>query len=600
MPSSPRELPEFSVEDFERFRQLLLEKCGMYFDDNKLGVIRNAVQDRMVAGSIADYQNYYRMLTEPSQTRGLELDAVQSATGYRSLGRELRRLIESLAVNETAFFRNKEHYRAIGEEVLPRLFRRHAVDRRIRIWSAGCSTGQEPYSLAMTVQESLQKAGLNPANWKIEIVASDISERALRVAQSGRYRSDEMRGMTPEQIATWFRSLSAPSVATAPLDPADIIGPGRVPTIRHRPQVAFEVSPQVREMVKFYFFNLVTPTFPDDKFHHFDLILCENVTIYFTPEITRQIIHNLGNTMNDGGFLFIGYSETLWQVSDRFKLINTQETFYYQKPFPNEEPTRYARHQPLTGPLSDQAPRTAPSGILPQTTDQLRLRRTDNSARTDPVFRRVSPAIPKKATDDLPTPTRSGPVPLPTKSRPDELLVATANLETRSWRELLDDGKELLRDHQFDRALISLEQAQVLSSHQPEIMCALADIKLKLGDYKGATELCQRVIGLDNLSEAAHLMLAMIHHREGKLDRAIEEFRRTIYINIDSEIAHMRLGDIYRDMGKRNDALREYKHALSLLKQKGPEEIIEDLSVGLLVQACQLNINRLTPRAHRQ
>ncbi len=593
-----KEWPEFTTEQFERFRLLLQEKCGMYFDSSKLGVMRSVIQDRLAAHNLTDYDAYYRLLLETSHTQKLELN--QPPTGQRALSREMRRLVESLAVNETSFFRNKEHYRAIKEEVLPRLIRRHTLDRKLRIWSAGCSTGQEPYTLAMAVLETLAQMGHDIANWKIEIVASDISERALRVAHAGRYRSEDMRGLAPEQIARFFRPLSAASVTTAPLDPSDIFGPDRAHLIRHRPQAAFEVSPQVRDMVKFHFLNLVNPNYPPDKFNNFDLVLCENVTIYFTPEITRQVIHKIGAVMNEGAFLFIGYSETLWQVSDRFKLINTQDTFYYQKPFPNEDPRLYVRHAPTTGPLSSQT-------IKPSTTDQLPTKSVpDRVGKTDPLpdMRRAERNLPAKEPPEGVQTRYTRPnynyVP-PTAPRKTQEInkPSRPELPLKTWQELLTEGRQKMAEHDFDKALATLELALAVGPQQVEVLCTMAELKGNLGDYKTATQLCQRAIQIDSLAEPAHLMLALLHQKAGQTEKAIEEFKRAIYINLDSVIAHMHLADIYQRTGRQREALREYKQAQSVLQQKNSEEIIEGFPVALLIQTCQQNIIRLTPRQSR-
>lgn len=609
--SSGENLPEFDHAQFERFRQLVQEKCGLFFDESKLAVVRNVVQERMVAQGLADYEDYYQQLTTPSQTGTLTPpDASQPPTGQRVLSRELRRLVEKLAVNETSFLRNREHYRAISEEVLPRLLRRHADTKRLRIWSAACSTGQEPYSLAITLLEVFQQQGLPVNQWTIEIVATDISERALRMAHAGRYRSDEMRGLTQQQTERYFRPLSGPAVVTAPLDPAEIYKPGRSQLNRYRSRAAFEVSPQVRQLVDFQFLNLVLAPYPADKFHSFDLVLCENVTIYFPPEVTRQVIQNIYNTMNDGAFLFIGYSETLWQVSDRFKLINTQDTFYYQKPYPNEDPSRYVRRAPATGPLSAE--------VLEKhtTTDKLRYQRPASLPEPPKPGRKTDPLsnVPKPVKLPAERPP-VGPVahlPVIGGNRPRYLLTDNTSHSkageapkpakasaSSNWRELLLTGKQHMAEHEFDKALEKLEQAQAAGPDEVDVLCAMAELKLKLGYYDTAAMLCQRAIEINRLSEAAHLMLAMIYHKEGRIEQAVQEYKYTIYINLDAVIAYMRLADIYRDTGHQRDALREYKRALAVLQQKAPDEIIEDLSVGLLIQACQQNITRLTPRQSR-
>jgi tetratricopeptide (TPR) repeat protein len=130
-------------------------------------------------------------------------------------------------------------------------------------------------------------------------------------------------------------------------------------------------------------------------------------------------------------------------------------------------------------------------------------------------------------------------------------------------------------------------------------MCAMAELKLILGEYDTALQLCKQVIQVNRLSEAAHLMLAMIYHKEGQIEAAIQEYKSTIFINLESVIAYLRLGDIFRDNRQPREALREYRRALDVLRKKAPEEMIGDFSVGLLRQACQQNITKLNQRGFR-
>ncbi len=590
----------------------------MFFDHNKLTVMRTVLQERMLALNLIDYDSYYRLLNDHSYSQPLSGEGkLQPPTGHRVLSREMRRLVEGLAVNETAFFRNREHYRALREEVLPRLFRRLAKTRHLRIWSAGCSTGQEPYSLAIAIVEILRSQGQSPTEWHIEIIASDISERALRVAYNGRYRLDEMRGLSAEQIKAYFQPLSAHTVATAPLDPDEIYKPGHNTVIRHRQRMAYEINPQIRQMIDFNFFNLTMAHFPQEKFKAFDLVLCENVTIYFTPEVTRQVMNNIYAAMNEGAFLFIGYSETLWQVSDRYKLINTQDTFYYQKPFPHEEPSRYLRRPPTTGPLSDDGlmpPLNRPAGSSNRT-DELARRNSkpveplpSRNNITDPLPPPTRPVVgempvlggnqpPRVITDPLTPKLAARPAPVRPAAQPSSVSPRPPTPHPNEWLTLLGEGRQLMKEHEFDQALSRLEAALAVGPIEVDTLSTLAELKLKLGDYARAMELCLKAIALNPLAESAHLMLAMIYHKEGRIEEAIQEYKNTIYVNLDAVIAYMRLADIYRDTGHQRDALREYRRALNVLQQKAPDEIIEDLSVGLLMQACQQNITRLAPRS---
>jgi chemotaxis protein methyltransferase CheR len=554
----------------------------------------------MAALHITDYQVYYALLlTSPAVDNPPDFNPspTQKPNPAHS---EILKLIEGVAINETSFFRNKEHYRTLQEEELPKLIRRHTRDKHLRFWTAGCSTGQEPYSLAMCAHDTLRKLGESPSNWNIEILATDISGRVLKTARQGRYRSDEMRGLSPEQIELYFQPLSAPTVLTAPLDPAYIYIPGKIAAIRGRIQPSFEVNPEIRRLVKFEFFNLITPVLPQHLFQKLDLVLCENVTIYFAPKTTRTVIENIYKALDYGGFLFIGYSETLWQVSDSFKLINSHETFYYQKPFPQEDLSRHARHRALTGPFIPPAGTAdQPQGAAKPLAERIAANRAGFPLKES--TRQQLSLSEQSASNPLEKPEASA------RTKKPELLPAVPPIEQRSGkpgeepdgRSLLAEGKLKMAAHEFEQALAYLERAVAASPRDDEVLCAMAELQLKLGEYEAALQLCRQVIQINRLSEAAHLMLAMIYHKEKRIEAAIQEYKTTIFINLECVIAYLRLGDIFRDNRQPREALREYRRALDVLRKKAPDEIIEDLSVGLLRQACEQNIARLNQRGFR-
>jgi chemotaxis protein methyltransferase CheR len=580
---------------FELFRDLLFQKSGMVFDETKRMVLRNALADRMAALKISDFQSYYNLIV-PAPSTDTPADPNHPQDRVLMAARaELLKLIEGVAINETSFFRNREHFQTLREEILPRLIRRHATTKRLRFWSAGCSTGQEPYSLAICLAETLRQEKEYLEEWNIEIYATDISGRVLNIARQGRYRSEEMRGLSSEQIAKYFEPISSGAVHTAPLDPSAIYIPGKVALSRGRQSPSFEVRPEIRHLIKFDFLNLITPEFPS-RLTQLDLILCENVTIYFAPATTRKVIENIYSALDYGGFLFIGYSETLWQVSDRFKLINSHDTFYYQKPFPNEDLSRQSRHKALTGPVN----------ISSEITNARKAHRAQNlrEVAEQGVFAvdgqnlsgpaTFQPAVPKQAAPPLPPPA---PAPV---SRPNPLLSQpSGGPQKLTGKAFLTEGKRKMAANEFEEALTLLSRAIAVNPQDDEVLAAMAELKLKLGDYEAALQLCKQTILINRLSEPAHLMLAMIYHKEGQLEIAVQEYKTTIFLNLENVIAYLRLGDIYRDHRQPREALREYRRALEVLRKKAPDEIIEDLSVGLLRQACEQNIANLNMRGFR-
>ena len=262
-----------SQDEFDGLRDLLSRAAGLVFDDSRRDSMAYSVAERMRKAGTTSVAAYLLKLEEPG---------------------ERQHLLDEVTIQETHFFRNPPQIRALRQHVLPELLR-HAEGngRRLRIWSAGCSTGEEPYSVAMVLRELLPSA----AGWDVKVVATDISSRALEAARAGRYGARAVQLATPEELARFFQPT--------PDDPAG----------------GHEVRPEVRELVEFRHHNLVTEAVPFAPSERVDLVLCRNVTIYFGRETTRALMVRLHECLRDGGYLFLGHSETLWQVSEDFRLV---------------------------------------------------------------------------------------------------------------------------------------------------------------------------------------------------------------------------------------------------------------------------------------
>ncbi|MCW2613464.1 MAG: methyltransferase, CheR-type, partial [Frankiales bacterium] len=255
--------------DLDRLRTVLARAAGLVFEDSRRDSLGYCVTERMRATGAPDVRAYLA-LVEPSGSP------------------ELQPLLDEVTIQETHFFRNPPQVRALRQHVLPELVREADTrGRRIRIWSAGCSTGDEPYSIAMVLRELLPST----AGWDVKVIATDISAGALATARAATYGPRALHLATPEQLARFFT---------------------RTADGRH------EVRPEVRELVEFRHHNLVREAPPEDGL---DLVLCRNVTIYFSRETTRELVSRLHGGLRDGGYLFLGHSETLWQVSDAFRLV---------------------------------------------------------------------------------------------------------------------------------------------------------------------------------------------------------------------------------------------------------------------------------------
>ncbi|MBX0326759.1 tetratricopeptide repeat protein [Oscillochloris sp. ZM17-4] len=259
-------------------RDLLAGYCGVYLDDSRHPTLRGAARRR--AG----------LLGQPIQ-------AYADGLAGTGAGPELHSLAELLLNHETVFFRNRPHMAALRDAILPDLHRRLPPGAPIRIWSAGCATGEEAYSIAIAACEAL---GDQPAR-PIEILGSDLSEDALSRARAGVYRGRSLGNLSEAQRRRFFTPR----------------GDG------------LAVGAQLRRMVRFERRNLLEPIPPE--FIGVHLIFCQNVTIYFQVETCRALMGRFYEALAEGGGLFLGFSETLWNIFSRFRWREVSGTYVYYK-----------------------------------------------------------------------------------------------------------------------------------------------------------------------------------------------------------------------------------------------------------------------------
>ena len=280
--------PELTDLEFAAVARLLHDTAGLSFDGSRRDSLAYGVGERMRASGCGDVPAY--------------LDLVSGPAGAT----ERQALVDEVTIPETHFFRNPPQVRALRTHVLPELLKLAAPTRRLRIWSAGCSTGEEPYTVAMLLRELL------PANsgWDVQIIATDVSTRAIAAAEAARYgeRAFVMTEPVDQQRFFWLDTESRD----------------------------FVVRDEVRDLVEFRHHNLVTdpPPFGPGEV---DLVLCRNVTIYFDRATTKRLMQRLHGCLRDGGYLFLGHAETLWQLTSDFALVSLGDAFVYRRADPDGE-----------------------------------------------------------------------------------------------------------------------------------------------------------------------------------------------------------------------------------------------------------------------
>jgi chemotaxis protein methyltransferase CheR len=266
-------------DDFKAFSQLVRAKAGINLHEGKRELVRARLSRRVRECNFLTFRDYYDYV-------------VSDETGD-----ELIQVLDSISTNLTNFFREPKHFSFMNEKMLPDLVaeRQKKGPKRIRIWSAGCSTGEEPYSIAMTVLDFSQRM----VDWDFKILATDISTRVLRSAWEGEYRADRMRDVPVARLRKYFTK-----------------GMGNR-------NGWFRVRDDIRQLVIFRRFNLMEP-FPFK--HPLDLIFCRNVMIYFDKATQARLVKKFHGALNAGGYLFIGHSESLTGVDHGFKYV--QPTVY--------------------------------------------------------------------------------------------------------------------------------------------------------------------------------------------------------------------------------------------------------------------------------
>lgn len=266
-------------EQFGLYRDFIYRHSGIRVEVSKIALVTNRIRRRLKAHGLTDFDDYYRLLT---------------TTGSDN---EIASFLDAVTTNETSFFRTPQHFTWFQDEFLPACVARQAKPAElppVRVWSAACSTGQEPYSLAMCVQEST----LRLAGRKVSILGTDISAEALREARQGIYKQRAVEDVDPQRRSRSFRASTDGTT--------------------------YAIRPQLKELVEFRSHNLMTPL----RATPFDCIFIRNVLIYFDRASKQRVVALLIQSLAPGGYLVIGPSEGIY---DMLAPLVKKKTFLYQK-----------------------------------------------------------------------------------------------------------------------------------------------------------------------------------------------------------------------------------------------------------------------------
>lgn len=494
MPREDSLRKDLTPHEFELFRDWIHKHSGIFLEDSRVDSLRISLVTRATRFDFTDYGDYFRLLSNDEQ--------------------EFKELMNLVTINETSFFRFPAQFEAFRDRIIPEIVdgRPQGANRQFRVWSAGCSTGEEPYTISMTLLDSTLEA----LGHRLEVVGTDVSTQALDRARKGVYPDRAVANLDPFLRSRWFETVDG----------------------GHRP------VKRVRDNCNFHFHNLIKEPYPLAFMSNWDVIFCRNVTIYFRVESTRRVVDHFFDALNPGGYLFIGHSETLTSISDRFEPVEIDGVFLYRKPHVKRSLSFeeiVARRQQRTG-VASREPAEGTVGA-----------RKYRSTRRPP--------------EPEPKPDRVG--------------------------ALLDEARGLLEQACAVQALVLAQDALKLepTNVQAHLMAAFA--YADMGKFVEAMEQAQQVLLTYPLTAGARYIMGVIHQQQGDVEAALTEFKRTIYIDPDFVLAHFAVANLQRQQGKNDEACRSYENALRSLQVK-PEGswtvFLGGFRSDLLAKTCERSL----------
>jgi chemotaxis protein methyltransferase CheR len=267
---------------FDRLRKVVYERAGIFFQDTKKYVLESRLSRRLEELNFDNFDQYLLFLTAGPY----QMD-------------EFQEMFNRITINETSFFRNEPQLEVFEKTVLPQLLEARKTNKTLRIWSAACASGEEPYTIAMQIHRSL---GVRLSDWRIEILGTDISEKVLLQAQEGKYLHYAVRTVNDMVLKRYFKQENS----------------------------FYQLDPTIMSMVHFEKLNL-KESMAAKRFGKWDVIFCRNVMIYFDDKMRTQCVRLFHDQLAADGTLFIGHSETLRNIDVPFEAMPAAQAFAYVK-----------------------------------------------------------------------------------------------------------------------------------------------------------------------------------------------------------------------------------------------------------------------------
>ncbi len=514
-----------SADHYHRFQTLILNRTGMLFGQRRQHALGRGVIGQAHTAAHGDVDRYFNML-EQTQTDTPLWDA----------------LIQELTIGETYFFRDKSQIRTLEQHILPRIIAAHQHDRRIRIWSAGCASGEEPYTLAMLLSELI----VDLDKWHITILASDIDKAVLEKARRARYRSWSFRQTDDIYKTRYFRKQ------------ADV----------------YQLVPQIQKQVHFFYLNLNETVYPSlaTNTNALDLILCRNVAIYYSEAVIGRVAERFHRCLISGGWLMMGASETSIPVFHQYTPCNFLGATVFQKcDGPVSPSVRFDMN--LMGEYGHR------ETVLPPSKFNIHCR---ESTITPQIFElpQISelPQLPDIAIEPLPE--TWGQV----VSSPE--ILSGELMEKHDEVDAFGQGRQLIKEKRYEAAIDCFKTCIASNPGDGASFYQLARIYANLGQMDVAASFCQQAIDIDPLNPEAHYILALIYQETGDMSSAVAQLKQAVFIDNRFTLAHFTLALFCRQEGQMEKARRHRQRAMQLALDLDPDAVLfgsDDLTARTLL-----------------
>ncbi len=487
--SSPRKL---SIPEplLNQANQTISQKLGLLFPQERLSDLERGILEASAELGIADVQTFVEQLNNsPFHSKYVQI------------------LAKYLTVGESYFFRDARGLRIFKKYVIPEILAsRTGGQKALKIWSAGCCRGEEPYSLAMILKKLIPD--LN--SWNLTLLGTDINSDFLKLAFRAKYDEWAFR-RTPAAVKKTYFKQSGKNY--------------------------FELSGEIRGMVKFFFLNLVDDIFPSpiNETNGVDIIFCNNVLMYFHPELAKKVVKKFWYCLNEGGWLFVAAPEVSQTLFSEFTPVNFQGTTLYRR---------------ITGIAKQEKERIS----------------------AVPIYSEI-PARLSHEVEAVGLPLRESPPIEPAQVEKQEEEVAPYALAEKYFHE---------NDYNRCEAIAA---SLAVNSNDVQGKKLMAKLCANFGKMDESLQWCKRAIQVNSLDASVHYLTASILLERGQIEEAIQSLRHTLYLDQNFVLAHFSLGSLLRNKQKLLEADRHLRIAFQLIKDLDIDFVLPEsdgMSVGYL------------------